>query len=128
MPKKLYPSDTLEQAQSILTAWKHIDPSLAFGPLTGEALSADVDMVKALQEKIFLLQNQLLDIRNQRDAACIGIWDKVKRARAGIKATYGDDSTEYEIAGGTRRSERKKPRRTPSAPVGAPPPNPNPQN
>ena len=111
MGKKLYPTDTVQQAQSILSAWNLIDPSLVFGPLTSASLSADVATVQTLQEKIIRLQNELMDTRNQRDAACIGIWDKVKRARAGIKATYGDDSTEYEIAGGTRLSERKPPRR-----------------
>jgi hypothetical protein len=35
----------------------------------------------------------------------------VKRARSGIKGFYGDDSTEYEIAGGTRASDRKSHRR-----------------
>ena len=111
MGKKLYPTDTVQQAQSILSAWNLIDPSLVFGPLTSASLSADVATVQTLQEKIIRLQNELMATRNQRDAACIGIWDKVKRARAGIKATYGDDSTEYEIAGGTRLSERKPPRR-----------------
>ena len=111
MGKKLYPTDTLQQAKFILSAWNLIDPSLVFGPLTSASLSADVATVNALQEKIIRLQNELMATRNQRDAACIGIWDKVKRARAGIKATYGDDSTEYEIAGGTRVSERKPPRR-----------------
>ena len=32
--------------------------------------------------------------------------DLVQRARAGFKAVYGPDSTQYEQAGGTRRSER----------------------
>ena len=111
MGKKLYPTETLQQARSILTAWDQIDPALAFGTLTFEGLSADVTTARAMQDKILLLQSELLDMRNQRDAACIGIWDKVKRARAGIKATYGDDSSEYEIAGGTRLSDRKPPRR-----------------
>jgi len=79
MGKKLYPTDTLQQAKSILSAWNLIDPSLVFGPLTSESLSADVATVHALQEKIIRLQNELMDTRNQRDAACIGIWDQVKR-------------------------------------------------
>ncbi|HSJ89198.1 MAG TPA: hypothetical protein VK909_18445, partial [Anaerolineales bacterium] len=82
MGKKLYPTDTVQQAQSILSAWNLIDPSLVFGPLTSASLSADVATVQTLQEKIIRLQNELMDTRNQRDAACIGIWDKVKRARA----------------------------------------------
>lgn len=111
MGKKLYPTDTLEQAQAILTAWTLIDPSLTIGTLSSNALAADVDNVHALQARIVNLQIELADLRNQRDAACIRIWAKVKRARAGIKGIYGDDSSEYEMAGGTRLSERKSPRR-----------------
>lgn len=111
MGKKLYPTDTLKQAQSILIAWTLIDPALAIGPVSAESLSADLTRVRALQAKIISLQNQLISLRNERDTACLEIYDKVKRARSGIKGFYGDDSKEYELSGGTRRSERKKPRR-----------------
>lgn len=113
MGKKLYPTDTLAQARTILSAWELIDPSLKIGRLTREDITVDVDTIKEFQEKIIHLQKELLDLRNQRDAASIGLWDKVKRARSGIKGIYGDDSTAYEMAGGTRRSARKKPRRKP---------------
>ncbi|HWT01590.1 MAG TPA: hypothetical protein VN256_15190 [Pyrinomonadaceae bacterium] len=33
----------------------------------------------------------------------------IARARSGFRATYGPDSTQYEQAGGTRSSERKRP-------------------
>jgi hypothetical protein len=111
MGKKLYPTDTLKQARSILSAWELIDPSLKIGPLTSEEISADIETANALQEKILILQAELSNIRYQRDVTCIGIWDKVKRARFGIKGIYGDDATAYKLAGGTPRSERKKPRR-----------------
>jgi hypothetical protein len=111
MGKKLYPADTLKQAQSLLAAWEQIDPSLAIGPVTSAALLAEVESARALKDKIDRLQIELLDLRNQRDELCIGIWDKVKRARSGVKGFYGDDSTEYEIAGGTRASDRKPIRR-----------------
>ena len=54
----------------------------------------------------------MTDLRNQRDAANQDLWDKVKRLRAGVKASYGDDSSQYEMVGGTRMSERKTARRT----------------
>jgi hypothetical protein len=111
MAKKLYPVDTLKQAQSLLAAWDQIDPSLAIGPVTSAALLTEVDSVRALKDEITRLQIKLLDLRNQRDDLCLGIWDKVKRARSGIKGVYGGDSTEYEIAGGTRASDRKSQRR-----------------
>lgn len=57
------------------------------------------------------LEAQLTDKRNQRDALYTSIWDKVKRVRNGVKAIYGDDSSQYEMIGGTRLSERKTPTR-----------------
>ena len=111
MGKKLYPTDTLEQAQTILVAWKHINPSLVIGPVSAEALSADITKVRNLQETIKRLKNELITLRNERDRTCLDIYDKVKRARSGIKAMYGEDSTEYQLAGGTRRSDRKPYRR-----------------
>ena len=111
MRKKLYPADTLKQARSSLVAWDLIDPSLHLGTLEPHGLRLDVETVDDLKEKIRHLENQLIDLRSQRDAACIEIWSKIKRFRAGIRGFYGDDSVEYKMAGGTRLSERKTYRR-----------------
>ncbi len=46
---------------------------------------------------------------NAREAARRDLRTVVKRVRALVKGTYGEDSTEYELVGGTRTSERKKP-------------------
>ena len=111
MAKKLYPTDTLKQARSILAAWNEIDPALAFGPITAKDLSEEVVGVQAMQQKIIQLKVELLVLRGQRDEAFIQIWSKVKRARSGFKVFFGDDSSEYKMAGGTRSSERKPYRR-----------------
>ena len=42
MTKKLYPTDPVKQAQSVLDAWKQISATLTFGDLTSEMLSTDV--------------------------------------------------------------------------------------
>jgi hypothetical protein len=107
MPGKTYHPDVLEQARAISEAWKQINPSLAIGELTQAALSADLDQVTPIAAQIVALETQLTDLRNQRDALYVGLWDKVKRARNGFKAIYGDDSSQYEMAGGTRVSDRK---------------------
>ena len=39
------------------------------------------------------------------------LWDKTKRARNSIKGSFGDDSPQYKMVGGTRLSERKSTRR-----------------
>jgi len=111
MGKKLYPTNTLKQARNIITVWDHLGTVPLIGPQGYENLRANLDNVEDLKEKIGRLEKELLSLRNERDTACIEIWDQVKRARAGIKGVYGDDSTEYQLAGGTRLSDRKRPRR-----------------
>ena len=111
MGKKLYPTDTAKQAQSILSAWDLIDPTLKIGSLTKAILLANVSTVAELQRKVVELQKALDTVRTDRDLATIELWNNIKRARSGVKGIYGDDSSQYELIGGTRRSERKKPRR-----------------
>ncbi len=110
-----YPTDVLAQAQAVQEAWKQIDPALKIGDLTPDTLVAELPQAQAVQAQISTLEAQLTDLRNQRDALYTAVWDKVKRVRAGIKGIYGDDSSQYEMVGGTRRSERKRPaRRSPA--------------
>jgi hypothetical protein len=111
MSKKLFPSDVLNQAQGVLTAWKQIDGTMAFGALNVDALSEAVSASREMQSEISRVDTQLTNLRNQRDDLFSDAWDMVKRARAGIKATFGDDSSEYELVGGTRMSDRKTPAR-----------------
>jgi len=108
---RLYPNDVLAQAQTILGAWNQISTTLAFGTLNAAALTADITAATTLEAQITTLEAQLTDKRNQRDALYAAMWDKVKRVRNGVKATYGDDSSQYEMVGGTRLSERKPPKR-----------------
>jgi hypothetical protein len=49
----------------------------------------------------------MTDARNNRDTLHTQMWDKIKRFRNVVKAIYGDDSSEYEMVGGTRLSEKK---------------------
>jgi len=115
MARKLYPTDLLEQAQTVLDAWKQIKADMVFGDLTLPMLSADISQLDPIMAKITNLETQLTNLRNQRDALYGVIWNKVKRVRAGIKANYGDDSSQYEMVEGTRLSERKPPARKPTA-------------
>jgi hypothetical protein len=43
--------------------------------------------------------------------------DLISRARSGFRAAFGPDSTQYQQAGGTRRSKRKPAKRKVSTPV-----------
>jgi len=115
MTSKPFPSDILTQARSVVEAWKKIDPALKIGELNPDMLMADVQLVAPIQTDIDSLDAQLTDLRNQRDALFATVWDKLKRVRAGVKGIYGDDSSQYEMIGGTRMSERKSPTRRKAA-------------
>jgi hypothetical protein len=107
MSKKVYPPDVLAQAQQLLVAWAQVSATLTFGGLTQAALTADITAAGPLQTEIDKLELLLGDKRNQRDLLLNSMWDKCKRFRAGVKATYGDDSQQYEMVGCVRTSERK---------------------
>ncbi len=104
---KHYPTDVLSKLRNAITTWKSIDPMLKIGKLSVADLEATLAHGEAISQEIHSLETRLTDLRNQRDAAFGTGWELITRLRAGIKAIYGDDSSEYEMVGGTRRSERK---------------------
>ena len=111
MAKKPYPTDVVSQAQTVLQVWGQINSSLAFGPVSVGALNAEILTAKELETNLTKLEASLTDLRNQRDTLSASLWDKVKRVRSGFKANFGDDSSQYEMIGGTRASERKSAKR-----------------
>ena len=101
MQAKNYPTDVLEQANNVLTAINQIDEEISFGNVNPAMLTADVTQVSPVLGQIVQLETQLTDLRNQRDVISQNMWDKIKRIRTGVKANFGDDSSEYEMVGGT---------------------------
>jgi Cdc6-like AAA superfamily ATPase len=106
MPTKSYPNNVLEQTRSVLSAWKQLD-EFTISDLTPAALEEDLNQIEPLLTEITALEAKLTDARNKRDTLNLVMWEKVKRVRAGVKANFGDDSSQYEMVGGTRLSERK---------------------
>ncbi len=115
MTKKSYPKDVLSQATDVLAGWNQISTTLAFGTLNAAALSADITAANTVESDIAKLESQLVDKHNQREIIYLGMWDKVKRVKAGVNANFGDDSPQYDLIGGTRVSERKSPARKTAA-------------
>lgn len=111
MPGKPYPTDVIEQARTVSDAWRQINEDMTFGDLNLTMLTSDMQDARPIEEQLISLETQLTNLRNQRDALYTAIWEKLKRVRAGVKANYGDDSSQYEMIGGTRKSERKSPTR-----------------
>lgn len=110
MPKKI-PTDVLDQASDVLTACKRINDTMKIGSLSVTEFSDEIAQAQAIQAEIQALEVQLMDLRNKRDERLFRTWENIKRARYSVKGAYGDDSSEYELVGGTRMSERRRPTR-----------------
>ena len=76
--------------------------------LTQEELAAEVIQTRDILAQISQLETQLTSLRNKRDDRLANMWETIKRTRTTVKGQYGDDSSEYEMVGGTRMSDRKK--------------------
>jgi hypothetical protein len=113
MSRKPFPPNTLKQADDIAQAWQTINPAFKVGEMTFADFEEAIAQTLANRDKIRSLKAQLIDQYNQSDALHADLWDKVKRVRSGVKGAYGDDSSQYELVGGTRRSERKPRTRKP---------------
>jgi predicted nucleic acid-binding Zn-ribbon protein len=112
MTKKQTPTDLIEQAKRLLSSWAQIDDQLMFAPLSTAALVMALKRANNLEDSITDLENKLTDLRNQRDASNLHLWNMVKRSRASFEGLYGDDSSQFEMVGGTRLSDRRTARRS----------------
>ena len=108
MRRKLYPINVLSRAKHITVAWNRIGAEVRFGILTREVFTADLARADAIEERIRSAEIELKNLRNERDALYLSLWDKVKRVYESVKGLYGDDSTEYEMVGRKRASQRKR--------------------
>ena len=117
MNGKSFPSDILDQALNMQDAWARIDEQLTVGGQGIGDLVMEINQIRMLDGNLVSLDNQMTELRNKRDALCQSAWDTVRRMRAVVKGMYGFDSTQYELVGGTRASERKPARRTATVPV-----------
>ena len=112
MPQKFFKTDLLEQAKKLLSSWVQIDDQMAFGSYTTATLVTTLNQAEGFENEIRSLESKLTDLRNKRDANRDEIWKIIKQVRLGVRFTFGDDSSQYEMVGGKRASERKTYRRT----------------
>ena len=105
-------SATLEAARQRLAGLKSITPAPDFGPaLSLDGYEQEINAYSAKLDQYNEALSALDGLQNDLDAAEDGLNDKNKRMLSAVGAHYGTDSDEYEKAGGTRTSERKRPTR-----------------
>ncbi len=112
MPRLKRSSSAIEMAERRLAALQAIDTTLDLG--NGFTLETFMAAIQETQEKLNVYNTYL----SMTDAANSSLEDAEKLLKAfttqmlrGVALKYGDDSIEYEKAGGTRKSERKRPTR-----------------
>jgi len=109
-------SSVLETARQRLAGIKAITPPPDFGPTL---LVADYEQeINNFSAKIDRYNGMLAtqdDLQNEIESDEDALRAKSARMLTATEARYGPDSSEYEQAGGTRRSERKRStKKTPS--------------
>ena len=98
-----------EAARLRLAGLQSIDPLLDLGGgLTVVSFKADIDDVDADMNTYNTMLSDVDQFQNRLNTKEDKLNDKSTRLLAAVGAHFGKDSDEYEKAGGTRTSERKK--------------------
>jgi hypothetical protein len=103
------PKDIEEKLDKIITAWETLAPSKTFGGMTLSQFKEATYPSKEMRGLIDVLQAQMTQAINNRDAADDVTAAKIKLVVAGVRAdlTEGPDGALYEAFGYTPDSERK---------------------
>jgi glutamate-1-semialdehyde aminotransferase len=116
MPRK-YPFDTtLADSEQIERVWAE-NPTFSLGEITLAALQTKLKDLREKRDQAETLRTQLTALTNDLNTRTAELATINTRARSGFRAVYGTDSTQYEQAGGTRASERKRPSKKKPAPA-----------
>jgi hypothetical protein len=124
MARRKRTSAILEAARQRLAGLKSITNAPDFGPnLTLPAYTTQINNFSSLLDNYNQMLATLDDLQNSLEAAEEALQETNRRMLSAAEGQYGPDSSEYEAAGGTRKSDRKRPtRKGPGG--GTPPPKP----
>jgi len=116
MATKVSATKALNQASGIEKVWK-ANATLKLGKDTENVTlldyQASVKTVETLNQDIADLGLELKRLKDNRADAALILNRYNTRARSAIRGVFGPDSSEYDLAGGTRTSDRKSPTRKP---------------
>ena len=100
----------LEKGRTRLAAVKSIDPALDLSNgITVANYETEVDKLNARLEAYNTALSTVDDLYNGCVAQIDVLKDWNERVLAGVATKFGKNSSEYEMAGGVKKSERKKP-------------------
>lgn len=112
MPRKKRSSPVLDRGERRAAALKSVSPSLDLGEgLTLENYTLQLELLRSqlttYNESLSFVDRALSTVRDTEKE----IRDLSERMLIAVAAKYGKNSYEYEMAGGIRKSERKRPMR-----------------
>jgi hypothetical protein len=114
--RKLTRIKEYDLAKTRLASLKSIDPALDLGnDMTVANYERTINNFTGLLGQYNTALSTVDDLYNQCIDSLKGITDMSERMLSGVGFKYTKNSSEYEMAGGTRKSERKKP--TPKKPA-----------
>lgn len=107
--RKLVSIKNFDKAKARLAALKGINPNLDLG--NGLAISSYASAIDAYSGFLGQYNTALStvdDLYNKCNSALAQVNDLSERMLTGVASKYGKNSSEYEMAGGTRKTEKKK--------------------
>ena len=110
MAGKTKVEDTLAEAAKVVDVW-NANPDFAMGTVSLDSFKASMTTLEAASDTVESKRTELTGLLSNRDVQSHAMSDLVSRARSGVRAAFGVDSTEYEQVGGTPRSKRKPAKR-----------------
>ena len=100
----------IERARTRLAAVKSIDAALDLGNgITVENYQTEIDALNADLELYNTALSTVDDLYNNCITKISTLRDWNERILAGVATKYGKNSSQYEMAGGVKKSDRKKP-------------------
>ncbi len=108
MPSKYSFDSVISDSEQIARVWAE-NPTFTLGEITLANLQSKITGLRQKRDQVETLRTQLTALTNELNEQTNEMAGIITRARSGFRATYGPDSTQYEQAGGTRSSERKRP-------------------
>ena len=109
MPGKYSFDSIIADSEQIARVWTE-NPTFPLGEVTLTDLQSKITAIRQKRDQVETLRMQSAALTNELNSLSAEMATIVSRARSGFRATYGPDSSQYEQAGGTRASERKRPK------------------
>jgi len=114
MARQTRSSQVVLKAEQRVAGLKMIDPNLEVGDsLTLEKFTTSIEQLRAKLETYNSLLAKVDVVKTDLNADETQLKHMIEEMLIGVASKYGKDSYEYKLAGGTRRSERKRPVRKP---------------